>query len=204
MNFLPLAREPSLVDKVWMTLSYPVNLVRSPIQALVSIPALSFLVIPAFSSYSTSINLLFFYMTWAILIRSNPPLKVELFGTLGVRILFYVLPSLVFLAFDSAAPTLAVRIKEHGETALPMGDEQGGKKGRWWKITLVSTSNVLLSIALQMGIELLFTQGLHIRSVLRFSTSVPFPWSIAKDVLLGLLLREVNLCFGFTNSSSTI
>ncbi len=173
-----------------MALRYPLDLLLSPVKAVVSIPALSFLVIPAFSSYGTSINLLFFYMTWAILIRSNDPIQVELFGTLGIRLLFYVLPSLGFLAFDSASPQLALRIKEHGEVALPMCEERGGRKGRWWKIALVGVGNVLLGVAIQIGLELLCTQVFRIRSLLKISTSVPFPWSIAKDLALGLLLRE--------------
>lgn len=184
-------KEPSLFDKAWMTVRWPYDIVRSPIQAIASIPALSFLVIPAFSSYGTSINLLFFYMTWAILIRSNDPLRVEFLGTLGVRILFYILPSLGFLAFDSATPNLAINIKEHGESALPMGDEQGGRKGRWWKITLVSIGNVILGIAIQISLEAFFTQVLHTRSLLKVSAYVPMPWSIAKELVLGLLLREV-------------
>ena len=130
-------------------------------------------------------------MTWAILIRSNDPLRVEFLGTLGVRILFYILPSLGFLAFDSATPNLAVNIKEHGETALPMGDEQGGRSERWWKVTLVSIGNVMLGVAIQMSLETLFTQVLHMRSLLKISVYVPMPWSIAKDLVLGLLLREI-------------
>lgn len=173
-----------------MAARYPYDLVRSPLQAIASIPALSLLVIPAFSSYGTSINLIFFYMTWAILVRSNDPMRVEFLGTLGVRILFYILPSLGFLAFDSATPNLAINMKEHEEVALPMSDENGGKKGRWWKVALVSTANVLLGVALQMGIELLFTQILHLRSLLKISTVVPLPWGMAKDLMLGLVLRE--------------
>ena len=191
MNLLPFAREPSVLDKAWTAIQYPWSLVRNPIQAVLSIPALSFLVIPAFSSYSTTINLLFFTMTWAILIKTNNPLHVEILGTLGVRLLFYVLPSLCFLAFDSTTPALAGGIKEHGDTALPMSEENGGRTGRWWKIALVSIGNVLLSVTIQTGIELLFTQILHLRSVLRLSTGLPMPWGIAKDLFLGLLLREV-------------
>ena len=116
---------------------------------------------------------------------------MEFLGTLGVRILFYILPSLGFLAFDSATPTLAINIKEHGETALPMGDEQGGRSGRWWKVTLVSIGNVMLGVATQMGLETLLTQVLHMRSLLKISVYVPMPWSIAKDLVLGLLLREI-------------
>ena len=191
MNLLPLAREPSLLDKAWWAIQYPWDLLRNPFQALLSIPALSFLVIPAFSSYGTTLNLLFFTMTWAILIKSNNPLHVEIIGTFGIRLLFYILPSLAFLAFDSATPALAVGIKEHGHTALPMSAANGGKKGRWWKVVLVSLGNVLFGLAIQTGIELLFTQVLHLQSVLKLSTGLPMPWAIAKDLFLGLLLREV-------------
>lgn len=191
MNLLPLAREPSTLDKAWMAIQYPWDLVRNPMQAVLSIPALSFLLVPAFSSYGTTLNLLFFTMTWAILIKTNDPLHIEILGTLGVRLLFYILPSLAFLAFDCATPKLAVGIKEHGDCALPMSAENGGKKGRWWKIALVSLANLILGVAIQSGIELLFTQALHLQSVLKLSTGLPMPWGIAKHLFLGLLLREV-------------
>ena len=191
MNLLPLAQEPSIFDKAWIAIQYPWDLVRNPLQAVLSIPALSFLVIPAFSSYGTTLNLLFFTMTWAILIKTNNPLHIEILGTFGVRLLFYILPSLGFLAFDSLTPALAVGIKEHGDTALPMSRENGGKNGRWWKIALVSLGNVIFGVATQTGIELLFTQVLHLQSVLKLSTGLPMPWGIAKHLFLGLLLREV-------------
>ena len=192
MDLLPfLAREPTLLEKVWATVSYPVNVFYHPFESLLSLPALSFLVIPAFSSYSTTLNFLFFYMTWAILIRSNPPLQVELLGTLAIRTLFYLLPSAGFLAFDSLAPQLAQGLKEHGEDALAMGEEQGGLKGRWWKITLMSATNILLAALLQTSVDFLFTRVLRIRSALKITTNLPMPWSIVKDLVLGLLLREI-------------
>ena len=192
MDYLPfVAREPTLLEKAWMAVTYPINLVSHPLDALMSIPALSFLIIPAFTSYGTSANFLFFYLTWAILIRSNDPLKVELLGTLGIRAIFFILPSLGFLFFDSVTPKLAVGIKELGDKALAMGDEQGGLRGRWWKITLISILNLLTGVAIQMATELLFTQVLHIRSALKISTTPPFPWNIAKDLFFGFLLREI-------------
>ena len=198
MNYFRAA-PPSLLDRAWLTLRYPYDLLRNPLDTLLSAPALSFLIIPTFSSYTTSLNLLFFYVTWSTLILSNPPLKVELLGTLGVRLLFYVLPSLGFLAFDAALPNVAVAMKEHGDAALPLGEEQGGRKGRWWRVTLVSIANVLLGISLQAGIELLFTRLLHIRSALKISTSLPMPWGIAIDLIRGILLREV----GHSSRTST-
>ena len=192
MDFFRSA-QPSLLDRAWLTLRYPYDIIRNPLDAFLSIPALSFLIIPTFSSYSTSLNLLFFYLTWSTLILSNSPLKVEIFGTLAIRVLFYILPSGVFLAFDSAVPKVAVGIKEYGKEALPLGDETEGRNGRCWKISLVSVLNVLLGVALQIGIEVLFTQILHIRSALKITTSIPLPWSIAFDLAKGLLLREVSV-----------
>ncbi|KAI4188536.1 MAG: hypothetical protein LQ348_003911 [Seirophora lacunosa] len=190
MNLFQSA-QPSLLDRLWLTIRYPYDVIRNPLDALLSVPALSFLLVPTFSSYSTSLNLLFFYVTWSTLILSNSPLKVEVLGTLGIRLLFYLVPAFAFLAFDAAVPKLAVKIKEHGETALPMGEEHGGVGGRWWKVALVSTANVLLGVAMQISVELAFTKILHIRSALKISTSLPLPWSIAVDLIRGLFLREI-------------
>lgn len=185
--------QPTLLDRIWLFIRYPYDLVKPAMDALLSIPALSFLVIPIYSSYSTSLNLLFFYLTWSTLILSNSPLKVEIIGTLVIRLLFYILPSLGFFFFDSALPSLAVNIKEHGDQALPLSNENDIRKGRWWKIALVSMGNVLLGVGLQAGIELLFTEVFHIRSALKVTTAIPLPWGIAIDLFRGLLLREVCL-----------
>ena len=190
MSFFQLS-QPSLLDRAWQLIQSPYTLIRSAMDIIFAIPALSFFVIPAFSSWSTSLNLLFFYITWSTLVLSQPPLKVELLGTLVIRLLFYILPSLGFFLFDSAVPSVAAGIKEHGEVALPLSDEHGGKKGRWWKVVLVSIGNVLLGVALQLAIAYAFTNLFHIRSALKISTALPMPWGIAKDLSRGLLLREV-------------
>lgn len=192
MDFFRSA-QPSLLDRAWLMIRYPYDIVRNPLDAFLSIPALSFLIIPTFSSYTTSLNLLFFYLTWSTLILSNSPLKIEIVGILAIRVLFYILPSLGFLAFDSFAPKVAAGIKEHGVDALPLKDEPRNTRSAWWKIALFSLGNVLLGVALQAGVELLFTQVLHIRSALRITTTLPLPWGIALDLVKGLLLREVSL-----------
>ena len=179
-----LVSQPSFLDRAW-------SFIRSPFDALVSIPALSILAIPAFSSWWTSINLLFFYLTWSTLILSSSPLKVELLGTLATRVIFYILPSIGFLAFDSALPSLAVNIKEQGEIALALSKEQYIKIGKLWKVAIISCGNVLGSVILQIGVEILFTDVFHIRSAIRITTSLPLPWSIIKGLSSGLLLREV-------------
>ena len=190
MSFFQLP-EPSLLDRAWQLILSPYKLIRSAVDIIFALPAVSFFLIPAFSSWSTSLNLLFFYLTWSTLVLSQPPWKVELLGTLAIRLLFYILPSLSFFLFDSAVPSVAAGIKEHGDVALPLSNENGGKKGRWWKVALVSTGNVLLGIVLQLAIAHAFTDVFHIRSALKVSTALPMPWGIAKDLSRGLLLREV-------------
>lgn len=151
------------------------------------LPFLSFLALPFFGTTSTSINLVFFYLTWAALVLSHDPLNVELYGTLAIRILCFVLPALGFLAFDCGFPSASQGIKAQGKKHPPL--RLG--RNRLIEITAVSIFNVLLAVALQAGIELLFTEVLHFRSIVKVSTGVPLPWSIAKDLLRGLALRGV-------------
>lgn len=118
-------------------------------------------------------------------------------GTLGVRTLFFLVPSLLFLFFDSAIPSLAVGLKRQGAPALPArtGGVQGTKRGKgrpqWYSVLGLSLFNIGVSIALQAAVELLFTKVFKIRSALKITTTLPMPWSIGKDVVRGLVLREV-------------
>ncbi|MCJ1380469.1 hypothetical protein MMC17_003574 [Xylographa soralifera] len=186
---------PSLLESAWQLIQTPYTVARGSVKAITSIPtaipALSVFLLPTYASWSTSFNVLFFYITWSTLILAHPSPKVEFWGTFGTRIVFYLLPSLGFLLFDSAVPGVAVNIKEHGEVALPLSNEQTGRKGRWWKVALVSTGNVLLGVALQTAVEYLFTDVLHIRSALKITSTLPMPWGIVKDLFKGLLLREI-------------
>ncbi|KAI9814415.1 MAG: hypothetical protein M1827_003271 [Pycnora praestabilis] len=160
-----------------------------------SLPILSFLMIPSMGSYSTSLNLLFFYMTWSTLILSHSPLNIELLGTLAIRALFFILPSTLFLIFDSAIPSVAVNLKAQGEVALPVrtssGEEKRSKRTPWWAVVALAVLNILMGVALQAGVEYLFTEVIKIRSALKVTTTLPMPWGIAKDLARGLALREV-------------
>lgn len=55
----------------------------------------------------------------------------------------------------------------------------------------LSLFNICLGVAIQAGVEMLFTEVLNIRSALKVTTALPMPWGLAKDVVRGLLLREV-------------
>ncbi|CAL3963791.1 unnamed protein product [Diplocarpon coronariae] len=162
-----------------------------------SIPVVGFLLSSSLANYSTSLNLLFFYMTWSTLVLSQPPLEVEVVGTLAVRALFFLVPSILFLIFDSVIPSLAVGIKIQGAPALPTrtGGVRGKRKSRrsppWFQVAGLSVFNICFGVAIQAAIEGLLTNVLHVRSALRIITTLPMPWSIFKDVARGLVLREV-------------
>lgn len=165
--------------------------------ALLSIPVLGYFLMPSLTTYSTSLNLLFFYMTWSTLVLTQPPLRVEIVGTLGIRFLFFLVPSTLFLIFDSILPSLAIGMKKQGSAALPTraGGAQVSRRGatrpRWYKVIGLSVFNIFLGLVIQAGVELLFTQVFHIRSALRVTTTLPMPWSICKDLMRALVLREV-------------
>ncbi|OJJ35430.1 hypothetical protein ASPWEDRAFT_509594 [Aspergillus wentii DTO 134E9] len=159
--------------------------------ALFSIPVLSLFLLPTLSSYTTSLNLVFFYMTWTTLVLSHPPLRVELFGTLAVRVLFFVLPSLLFFLFDILTPSAAVVLKAQGEAGLPGGSKRG--KIRWKEIKVAGWAliNLAMGIAIQVAIEQVRTEVFGTKSALKVSMKLPMPWEIVKDLLRGTLGREV-------------
>jgi hypothetical protein len=165
--------------------------------ALLSVPVLGYLLMPSLGMYSTSLNLLFFYMTWSTLVLSQSPLKVEIVGTLAVRLVFFVIPSAFFLLFDTLLPSLAVGIKTQGAPALPTrtggvaGARRGDGRPQWYQVIGLSLFNICLAVAIQACIEILFTDVFQIRSAVKVTTTLPMPWSIAKEMLKALLLREV-------------
>lgn len=151
------------------------------------LPFLSILALPVFGGKSTSLSLVFVYLTWSSLVFAHDPLSLEIYGTLAARILFFLLPALVFLAFDYGTPSLSKNIKAYGEKNLPSKISNG----RLLRIASVGVANVLLSVILQAVLEMLFTDVLNLRSILKVTSLVPLPWSIAKDVVKGLALRGV-------------
>ncbi|KAJ5553506.1 hypothetical protein N7494_002884 [Penicillium frequentans] len=159
--------------------------------ALFSLPIISLLLVPTMTSYATSLNFIFFYMTWSTLVLSHSPLRVELVSSAAVRVLFFVLPSVLFFLFDILTPSAAVLVKAQGEAGLPSGRKKGNVRTRELKIAAWSLFNVLLGIVLQAAIETLLVQGLAIRSAVKVSMRLPMPWEMGKGLILGLLIREV-------------
>lgn len=151
------------------------------------LPLLSFLALPFFSSTSTTVSLGFFWLTWSAFVWSYDPLQVEVYGTTAARLLFFLLPGLMFLAFDLMVPSLSVSMKASGEKQLPSKLRQR-KVGR---VVAVATFNTLLGLFLQAAVEYVLTEVVHFRSLLRVSSFIPTPWKMAKDVLLALAARGI-------------
>lgn len=166
--------------------------------AFFSVPLLSFFLVPTMSSYTTTLNLLFFYMTWSTLVWSHTPLRVELFGTAAFRLLFYVLPSVLFFLFDVLTPSAAVVVKEHGEAGLPGGRKRFKLRPKEFKIAGWALLNLFLALFTQATIEFFLTRILRVRSAIRVSVSIPTPWTILQDIFFGLLGREVRYFFSYS------
>lgn len=165
--------------------------------ALFSLPILSLLLVPTMTSYATSLNFIFFYLTWSTLVLSHSPLRVELVGSAAVRVLFFLLPSILFFLFDILTPSAAVIVKAQGEAGLPSGKKKGKIRMRVLKVAAWSLFNVLLGTVLQAAIETLLVQGLAIRSAVKVSMKLPMPWEMGKGLILGLLIREASNLFFF-------
>ena len=163
--------------------------VVAKITRLVSLPLpfLSFLALPFFGNTSTTLTVAFFYLTWSALVLSHDQLTVELYGTLIVRLLCFLLPALGFLAFDLAAPRLSKTMKSRGVRQLPAVL----RRKKVLEVAGFAICNVLLAVALQAVIELLFTVVLRTKSVVKVTSMVPFPWNILKDVAKGFAIRGV-------------
>jgi hypothetical protein len=159
------------------------------LQHLVSLPLpfLSFLALPFLGSTSTTINLVFFYLTWSAIVLSHDQLTVEIYGTLAVRLLCFLLPAIGFLGFDCFLPSLSKSMKNRGSGQLPL--RLG--RNKLLEIGGFSLLNVGLGLVLQLALELLCTRVLHVKSLLRVTSAVPFPWTIAKQIAQAFAIRGV-------------
>ncbi|KAM5342073.1 hypothetical protein ACJ41O_015104 [Fusarium nematophilum] len=152
---------------------------------LLSVPILSYLLSPASASWSTSLNLLFFYMTWTTLVLSHSPLRIRLLGSLAIRLVLFLLPSLVTLLFDVALPSLAESIKLGGRASLPPRDARTIAR---------QVGLVLLNLALVTGVEGASSVGFAFafgESDFKTTSTLPLPWQLAKHIVLLLTAREI-------------
>ncbi|KAF4860302.1 hypothetical protein CGCSCA1_v015085 [Colletotrichum siamense] len=152
---------------------------------LLSLPIVSYFLAPAMTSWTTSLNLLFFYMTWTTLVLSHGPLKIELLGTLALRVFLWLFPSLLFLLFDTLLPSLSESIKTAGAAALPPTN------GPFLlKTLLLALVNLVLAAGLEGGVSLAWASYFH-EPLFRASTALPLPFQLVKHIALLIAAREV-------------
>ncbi|KAL2261070.1 hypothetical protein VTK26DRAFT_4741 [Humicola hyalothermophila] len=151
---------------------------------LVSVPLVSLVFSTSPTPWSTSLNLLFFYITWSTLVLSHSSLKIEIVGATAIRIVFWLFPSLVFLIFDTSLPALSRNIKHNGPSALPP------RQARYLVKTVgLALFNLVLETALQAAISLGFASLLK-TPIFCTSTTPPLPRQMIKHIALLFTLRE--------------
>lgn len=152
---------------------------------LLSLPIVSYFFSTSLTSWSTSLNLLFFYMTWSTLVLSHSPLRIELIGVTAIRTVLWLIPSLVFLLFDTLVPSLAESIKHTGASALPPRDAAYISR---------TVGLAILNLALESAVESALSLGLTTaigNPIFRTSTTLPLPWQLIKQLALLFAAREV-------------
>ncbi|KAM0555910.1 hypothetical protein ACHAPJ_006312 [Fusarium lateritium] len=152
---------------------------------LLSLPILSYLLSPASASWSTSLNLLFFYMTWTTLVLSHTSLRIRILGTLAIRTVLYLIPSLVTLLLDASVPSASESIKLGGRGSLPPRNS---------RVIVRQIALVVLNLAIVTGVE--GASSLGFKYVLdeddfKTASTLPLPWQLAKHILMLLTAREV-------------
>lgn len=152
---------------------------------LLSLPIVSYFFSTSMTSWSTSLNLLFFYMTWSTLVLSHSPIKIEIVGVAALRIALWLIPSLFFFAFDTLLPSLAENLKYNGASPLPPRDAKALAK-----LGGLALFNLALETAVEAAISLGLTT-LFGSPVFRTSTTLPLPWQMIKHLALLLAAREV-------------
>ncbi|SPO03663.1 related to C-4 methyl sterol oxidase [Cephalotrichum gorgonifer] len=144
---------------------------------LLSLPLVSTLLTP---SWSTSINILFFYATWSTLVLTNDASTIHGTALLALRIVIWLAPSLLFLAFDSLVPSLSTSIKFVGAASIPR---------KPLRLLSLAVSNMLLVT----GVESALAYGTKYatgHTLFRTTTTLPLPWQLFKHIIIMLTARE--------------
>ncbi|KAM0234034.1 hypothetical protein ACHAP5_010212 [Fusarium lateritium] len=152
---------------------------------LLSLPILSYLLSPASASWTTSLNLLFFYMTWTTLVLSHTSLRIRILGTLAIRTVLYLIPSLLTLLFDASVPSVAESIKLGGRASLPP---------RNTRVIARQVGVAALNLAIVTAVEGASSVGFNYilkEDDFKTNSALPLPWQLAKHILLMLTAREV-------------
>jgi sterol desaturase/sphingolipid hydroxylase (fatty acid hydroxylase superfamily) len=134
--------------------------------------------------FASSLNVLFFYLTWSMLIMSHSPLEIEVVGSIAVRLIFYWIPALMFTLFELGMPGMSRDLKTRRGKKVA-GDVM-------FSVGLYSLLNQGIATAIQGLVHAAFAYLLTPKySLFNIGTTLPMPWNIIKDTLVILILREI-------------
>ncbi|EGX88229.1 sterol desaturase family [Cordyceps militaris CM01] len=150
---------------------------------LLSIPVMSYFLAPAPSFSSIGVSLLL-YLNWLTLILSHSALKVHLVGVLALRVVFWLLPSLLTLLFDASLPSLAESIKHGRRAGLPPRNRRVLAQ-----LLLLAVFNTAFLVAVEGACSYALTVLTGTPEFV-VATTLPLPWQMAKHMAVMMLARE--------------
>ena len=134
--------------------------------------------------FASSLNILFFYLTWTTLVLSHPPLGIELLGSFAVRIIFYWIPTLLFTLLELMMPGISDDLKTRRGKQITVDV-------MLW-VGLITFINQVIATGIQGLLHALFVYTLAPKYPLfNIGTTLPMPWNIIKHTLIVLSLREI-------------
>ncbi|KAH7153641.1 fatty acid hydroxylase superfamily-domain-containing protein [Dactylonectria macrodidyma] len=121
--------------------------------------------------------------TWVVIVENYNHTLIEITGTLIIQVLFWWIPSAIYISLDHIAPSFAARHKiqplEKQPTAAVVGHA-----------VAVSLRNQLLIVAAQIAIGIL--AGLHdIPPRFQITATLPTATSFINDILICIISREI-------------
>jgi sterol desaturase/sphingolipid hydroxylase (fatty acid hydroxylase superfamily) len=118
---------------------------------------------------------------WATIVTNHSPQKIEFLGTLLIQILFFWIPSVIYLSLDVIAPSFSQRHKIQPAPKQPT-------RADITRCFIVVAQNQILSSVLH--IALLSIASGSDKTSYRIEASLPAIPELTRDVLLSLLMRE--------------
>ncbi|KAI9899800.1 hypothetical protein N3K66_006261 [Trichothecium roseum] len=148
---------------------------------LLSVPILSALFTP---TWTTSMNILFFYGTWSTLVLTTKPYVIHAESLVVIRAIFWLLPSALFLLLDVGVPSIAGSLKYAGKAGLPPPTRKTARAAG------LAVLNCVLVTAVESAASYVFVRAFG-KPLFRTPTMLPLPWQVFKHVCLLLTVREV-------------
>lgn len=116
---------------------------------------------------------------------SHTSLRIRVLGTLAIRVVLYLIPSLLTLLLDTSVPSVAESIKLGGRGSLPQRNTRAITR---------QLGLVLVNLALVTAAE--GASNLGFKYVLgeddfKGTSVLPLPWQLAKHIFLMLTGREI-------------